>query len=272
MHITKVICGIFIVLFSLLNGVFALQGHEQHTHISDNSPLPQLDKEFLIVVHIVRNEEGEPGIQPGDISNNISPLNSAFAPIGVSFNICEFRYIDNFRYNDIIDERRDEMMAKYHVENRINLFMISEFDPDGNKCGDADLNGVTYKKHIGIVIKKGDCHNPTVFIHEMGHFFGLPHTFDTENGLELADGSNCETAGDGVCDTPADPYVDGNDESAYVNANCEFISNQKDSNGDFYDPDVSNIMSYYSKCRCSGFTDGQYRKMAENYQSNPFLW
>ncbi|MBL0071623.1 MAG: hypothetical protein IPP34_07360 [Bacteroidetes bacterium] len=35
----------------------------------------------------------------------------------------------------------------------------------------------------------------------MGHFFGLYHTFETQFGSELANGSNCATTGDLVCDT-----------------------------------------------------------------------
>jgi hypothetical protein len=40
--------------------------------------------------------------------------------------------------------------------------------------------------------------------HEVGHYFGLYHTFDYTGLCEGSDTSNCSTEGDYVCDTPAD--------------------------------------------------------------------
>ncbi len=40
--------------------------------------------------------------------------------------------------------------------------------------------------------------------HEVGHYFGLYHTFDYTGLCEGSDTSNCGTEGDYVCDTPAD--------------------------------------------------------------------
>ena len=93
----------------------------------------------------------------------------------------------------------------------------------------------------------------------MGHYFDLLHTFEG-NGSELVNGDNCEVAGDGICDTPADPFVP-NDEMADYMSGCTFINGKVDINGEFYRPDVGNIMSYYP-CSC-GFTTGQYIRMAE---------
>ena len=105
----------------------------------------------------------------------------------------------------------------------------------------------------------------------MGHYFGLPHTFSTSDGNELVDGSNCSTAGDGICDTPADPFVDGDDVSSYINGDDVFYYMGKDINGEYYSPLIGNYMSYYSGYRCE-FTDGQYKKMVESYNNNKGTW
>ena len=101
-------------------------------------------------------------------------------------------------------------------------------------------------------------------VHEMGHYWGLEHTFEG-NGTELADGSNCETEGDGFCDTPGDPYVPFTPSSEWE-TDCIFDWMGTDANGDFYDPDVGNIMSYYD-CACH-FSYEQYLHMANLYTNN----
>ena len=47
-----------------------------------------------------------------------------------------------------------------------------------------------------------------VLAHELGHNIGLFHTH--ESPKEFVDGSNCIQAGDRVCDTNADPNIQGN--------------------------------------------------------------
>jgi hypothetical protein len=94
-------------------------------------------------------------------------------------------------------------------------------------------------------------------------FFSLKHTFEG-NGSELVDGSNCTVEGDGICDTPADPYVEGEDLALYVDNTCRFISNKQDLAGNYYNPDLGNIMSYY-ECDTCGFTWGQLTAMAQAY-------
>ena len=228
--------------------------------------LPCLDRKFTIIVHIVRDSLGQPNITETDISSAISVVNQDFSPICVSFEICEFRYIDNFQY-DILDEQNEvpELEIKYHEKNRINMYLVQNTS-SGNSfamstIGDLDGGGIVIVKISG----------PRVYSHEMGHYFGLPHTFAGSG--ELVDGSNCSTTGDLICDTPADPFIDGTDGENYVDANCRFIDMQQDANGDYYTPDVGNIMSYYpDRCKC-GFTYDQFWIMANTYlNSNPKMW
>ena len=96
----------------------------------------------------------------------------------------------------------------------------------------------------------------------MGHYFGLYHTFETDFGLELEDGSNCDVTGDLVCDTPADPYIHPDTMSKYVDG-CTFIFMGKDANGAFYNPHTTNIMSYYP-CECGRFTTWTVFKNGRN--------
>jgi hypothetical protein len=227
--------------------------------------LPCIDKAFSLVVHIVRDSLSNPNVTEAAIQTSLAALNIDFAPICVSFNICEFRYIDNFAY-DKIDTKKEwpEIQKQYNLKNRINVYYAADVVKDNSPvCGFAELGGITFVNQYGIVIKK-TCLAGKTFSHEMGHYFGLKHTFEG-SGTELANGSNCATAGDEICDTPADPFKEGDPTSGYVDSNCKFISMKKDANGQYYNPLVGNIMSYYP-CSC-GFTNQQYLKMATVYLS-----
>lgn len=82
-----------------------------------------------------------------------------------------------------------------------------------------------------------------LFTHELGHSFGLLHTFEGNwlNGKEKIDGSNCLSKGDKICDTPADPDS-GSDTTKRKKIIESMIRYGKYSG---YTPDLKNIMSYY---------------------------
>jgi hypothetical protein len=235
-------------------------------------PLPLVNKQFLVVGHIVYNQDTIAGIDSIGIVNQLVAASKLFSPIGVSFTLCEVRYIYNFQY-DILDiKRTPELLSQNWVGQRINMFFVSDITGGlTGECGFADKGGITATQTVAVVIKtSGSCLTVPGYTiaHEFGHYFNLDHTFATANGMELVNGSNCATAGDGICDTPADPYVIG---ANYVDNGCTFTFTGKDTNGDYYDPDVNNIMSYYGKCICK-FSKGQYEKMAKYYLSNPIEW
>ncbi len=244
-----------------------------HSTGGEITPIPKVNKEFLIVAHIVTNEDSVAGITEAHILSELKVVNTYFAPIGVSFTICEFKYFYNYNYNSVNDRTQKELYTQARLDNRINMFFVEgHTEPGIAICGNATLGGINMPTTGGILILKGDCATSSTIAHELGHYFSLDHTFSPTDGLELVNGSNCATAGDGVCDTPADPYDESKSLSEYVNDACEFIYNGKDTNGDFYNPDVANVMGYYKKCRCPKFTHGQYVKMANYYLSHPVMW
>lgn len=228
--------------------------------IPQQSELPCIDKRFTVVVHIVRDSLGEPNITEADIQGHVDYINTLWDTICVSYEICEFRYIDNFQW-DTLEElggyRWEEMLTAHEQDYRINIFYVGGIEEPEGTAGFATLGGIA-SPGGSICMTKGG--GGGTLAHEMGHFWGLEHTFENAPE-ELADGSNCATAGDKICDTPADPYVQ-NSGIEYLTG-CVFTWMGLDPNGDFYDPDVGNIMSYYD-CSCH-FTYQQYVKMAETF-------
>jgi hypothetical protein len=251
--------------------------------LSDSvKPLTKVNKEFLIVVNIVRDVNGNSDVNTADIQTTLNQVNTVYSPIGVSFTVCQFNYIDNFQYdslvlNTIINGKKLELDPQYRLQHRINMYFISEPDLKPNEtspltppitCGYAALGGIA--EYGSIVIRK-TCIDVITIAHELGHFFGLSHPFDNTIP-ELANESNCSTAGDKICDTPADPYTTGNNINMYIDLNCNFIYAGQDANHESYAPDVSNIMSYYTPCVCLTFTHDQYESMATYYLSHLGTW
>ncbi len=248
--------------------------------LTKQSPLPCLNKTFSIAGHVVQIEGQEMDLEAyrSDIETAIEGLNKNFEPICVSFELCNLDLISNFQYDSLENNEWEEMQVLYNLDRRINMyFNTSPIKREPPVCGFASLGGIGLLENGGIVIA---CIDEGTFTHEMGHYFGLKHTFepgDSPTGMteELVNGDNCETTGDMICDTPADPYVELDTTTMWVDVEmgCRFVATMQDANGEYYKPDVGNFMSYYDpSCSC-GFTHGQYMRMVETCRAaNPSMW
>ena len=250
-----------------------------------DSSLPNVDKKFLFVIHITTDSLGRTLFDRGAVTeaglkNAVRSAGGFYSKIGIEFEAEDSIYvIENSSFDRMGSTAELDENAKLNAkDNRINLFIIDAFDRDLE--GAAGIAGGNFM-HIA----SGSANAGTI-AHETGHIFSLEHTFGTGDVLaaaagepfdstdELVDGSNCGTAGDFVCDTPADPYIfpsgDETEPVVYFE-NCIFVYDSVDANGHYYDPLPGNIMSYYSSsdCPCTSFlTDGQLRRVADKYYSD----
>lgn len=206
------------------------------------------------------------------IEDAITNLNSFFEPICLSFKICSVDTIlgsDYYNLEDLSDYH-GLLSLNNNIPKTINMYFVGSFPQKPWKAGEAtmpDPNTCIAGGEGFIYIKYQSISSSIVIPHEMGHYFGLVHTFQSG---EFVNGSNCLTAGDFICDTNADPYdiasLSDPNSTPTVDANCHYIEGKKDINGDFYVPPVSNLMSYYTNCACR-FTHEQYLRMALTYFS-----
>lgn len=225
-----------------------------------NKDLPCVNKTFNLQVHIVLDSFGTSSVSEADIRAAIAGASEKFAPICMSFQLCDIHTIVNYNFDSIPNLREyGELATKYAYARRLNIFICSELFV---KLGEMPIpiGGLAANSIFLASNSLG------ALTHELGHVFGLDHTF-AGSGAENVDGSNCTTEGDFICDTPADPYIWPEPMDRYIDGNCEFIGKMKDRNGQYYSPHVANVMSYYG-CPCSEFTRGQFLVMVNNYNTS----
>ncbi len=214
-----------------------------------------------IVFHVFHSSDSSLGATDSIIQRDLQAANEAFLVTGIQFYQCDstIHYYDDGLFNSASVRN---MNAQYRKDYVINIFYKGGVFYAGAYYGSSD-----HEKQF-IVMNSYVERSDKTLIHELGHFYGLPHTHATTGGnKELVNGSNCDVAGDLFCDTPADPILLGK-----VNQNCEYTSIQFDENGDQYDPLTDNHMSYSRQTCREQFTLEQIARMVYTHQQKrPYL-
>ncbi len=246
-----------------------------------NEDLPCVNKNFNVAIHMTVDSTNRPLYNSAQVDTILKKVSDYFSPICISFESCEFNVIENdyslgrIRNQPIlIKDQIKELNNRFAQRRRINIFFVDYID--ATFCGDSEFEGIYDAFNASVYIEL-ECNDKPAgqLAHQLGHLFGLLDTYDAES-IELVDGSNCATAADGLCDTPADPYgqeyISAEDRellenkeitNLYIGGDCEFIYEIRDPNGAYYQPDVGNIMSNYP-CKC-GFSREQLLLIVENY-------
>ncbi|MEM6343162.1 MAG: T9SS type A sorting domain-containing protein [Bacteroidota bacterium] len=211
-----------------------------------------------IQVHIGRPSTGQGGLSPIQIPFLLSELNAFYLTANIQFYECSaLNYIDDDVFYNFDYSEETALLNAHQVSNVLNIYFFASLTYNGgNLCGYSYL-----PPSADVVMMANFCStNGSTLIHEVGHYLSLYHTHGkTNSGTtdEYVDGSNCSSAGDDVCDTPADPNLFGR-----VDMNCNYTGNQVDAKGDPFQPMTNNIMSYaLSSCR-TVFTPGQFARVS----------
>ncbi len=213
-----------------------------------------------ITAHIVRTSRGNGGIDEKEALEAVEKMNRDFSSSSIGFEICKFNYINKTRFYKF-NKSDERLLNRNHVANTINIYFVNKI----YSVEEGSICGYTYyptRNRDYLIVSNSCVGNRTTLSHEMGHFFGLYHTHESQFGLELANGSNCVTSGDLICDTPADPGL----RVTNVTSNCEYIGLSLDAAKLFYNPPVNNLMSYSRKGCRNSFSQNQVEKMQINYK------
>ncbi len=222
---------------------------------------------FPIQYHIIRNSSGNMALPASETQVMTNILNNAYKNANIQFYSCSnVEVITNNNYFEL-DKSLESGLSVYDSPNAINVYVC-------NTINGGTIAGFSHYPWSGVnrIVFAKDYAKLSTVPHEFGHYFGLLHTHETYYGRELIDGSNCATAGDKLCDTPADPGLSDNT----VDCNCIYIGNQY-LNGLPYSPSTRNFMSYSRKSCRTEFTIDQidvvrsYANGERNYLINTRL-
>lgn len=201
-----------------------------------------------------------------DIYRQLQNMVNQYNPHGICFTLMGIRQINNTDYNIQDADDEESEMHDIRVVGNLNVFIHKKL-----LYGADSLNGIAYDipNTNAFISMKGmavsDTANLTTMAHEVGHVFGLYHTFETAYGAEsvarAGSCKDCEDDGDYLCDTPADP----DDEDAYLalntDASCMYTGTKLDECSSLYTPAVNNIMAYGRRNCRNTFTGSQGARM-----------
>ncbi|MDA8692447.1 hypothetical protein N9L92_00180 [Saprospiraceae bacterium] len=243
-----------------------------------------INKTFQVVAHVaVDSTMREPLYTQDTIEMILSEASTFFERICFSYRLCEYHVLENdytlgiIRSQPVSTEKRlTELRNRFSMRRRINIYFLESIE--GIDCGVGTYQGISTLLDANVFLER-KCEEGLAqqLAHQLGHVFGLLDTYNVDE-IELADGTNCTTAADRLCSTPADPfnqdYLSPQDSVRLLTqelvtdfvVDCTFVYELRDPNDDFYSPQVGNIMSGYP-CKCF-FTKEQLLLMVKNYKES----
>lgn len=282
----------------------SISGCDDSLSIYSNSPVSDIATKLVKIRWLLfSDDDGGNAIDHSLVKDQISVLNVNFYAYKFQFETFEIVEHSNTIINHAPRNDWEEEVQFYepyvrHQDSIINIFVTKEFgnwDENGFATFPFDLPRLDYKtfpERMGVIVINQRTITPdfkghkTLLTHEIGHFFGLLHTFqdnndcsneckesiNTNNTLVAQDAYN---SGDLIRDTPPHPSL--NDlpyhlDSCDVDFNATIFDDCSGLNFSGTYQNIINYMGYYRVCE-SEFTNEQVMKMhcfIENYYSEYF--
>ncbi|HEX2616509.1 MAG TPA: M43 family zinc metalloprotease, partial [Flavobacteriales bacterium] len=228
--------------------------------------------------HIVRRTNGTGGLSMQDLNIGLSYLNHYYLPAGIEFFWKGSPDVaNNDDYFDFDQTAPDSDVENTLVglfttaTNAVNVYFVDSVTTStGFVAGGYAYFPANVASSNRMVIRNDQLVGwPTgVFIHEMGHYLNLFHTFEgtsagpasanAENVPRSGVQANCSSRGDLLCGTHADPGANNN-----LLSGCIYTGTAMDINGITYTPPVENPMSYWDADCGDTFTGDQYTRIMQ---------
>jgi len=247
--------------------------------------------------HLVAEDDGTGRININNVLDQLCILNETFAEFDLQFYMNDgINEVNNSAIFGTVSSGRETLDMQFERDRQaINIWIIDDATPP-NTILDGRVLGYYEPSFDWVVVDKAFINgNGFTLIHELGHYFSLLHPFhgwgdegappydETFEGkpapmfapdpigfnrdkilTENADGSNCEIAGDMICDTPAEYLYF----TELDNTRCRYAKVMLDPKGEQINPDASLIMGYFLEGCVNRFTPDQVALMEADLQTN----
>lgn len=242
-------------------------------------------RDFPVKAHIVTRTDGTGGFNRSSLLAAVQKLNENYINANVRFVLLKgINTISSDAHYNFSSGSEVEFCGRWDEKGAINMYLFGSVKKQG-----SDVCGYSYYPNSSsatqgrdrIILRNSCVDGGSTLIHEVGHFFSLYHTHGSslvgpDKELVTRDRSlrNCEKAGDGLCDTAADPMILNK-----VDVNCNYTGSDVDPRGERYSPDPNNIMAYsvegcrirltkeqYARANYAALNMRSYIKMPQNAQ------
>ena len=230
-----------------------------------NYTSPLLIKVF---VRVIANDDGtQRAAEDTSIMKQLENMRQFYAAHNICFILAGLEQTNSTDLNNHNADTEENELTPHLISGLLNIFIHRTLTD--NK---GSLNGVAYGipgYYLSVVASAitqtgNNVGNRSTTAHEMGHCFGLLHTFEKKYGVEnirrSAPCSDCLNSGDLLCDTEADPHSDTYDTGDHI-TNCVFSDANKTQtcNGSelLYKMNPRNVMAYGVRSCRDLFTNGQ---------------
>jgi hypothetical protein len=225
--------------------------------------LPYPVKIFVVV--FADNDGSNVATTEADILRQIDNMRSFYAPQNICFILTGMEQVNSTDLNSHDTDSEAAELAPYLRNGTVTIFVHASLF----SAADGSWNGFAYDipNHYLSMVRSAlaSTTNLSTLAHEMGHCFGLYHTFQSrrdannntirENRARSGGCKNCDTEGDLLCDTDADRNNDDADISATT---CAYTGpTVSDACGSILAMEPTNIMTYGRRSCRDNFTNGQ---------------
>ncbi len=250
--------------------------------IAEHPELRSMIAKYVPVTCIlVADDNGIGRAREEQVLDALAKVNSYYSDQDMVFYIDEWRYKDNTTiYNTPASSAAIFQMKQIKDPNALNIFVTNTAD-DGNAESIGTVLGYYWPANDWIVMRKDHFNGlSNTLTHEIGHFFSLAHPHsgwecdpydpdkhgnpvnilwspcDASLPVEFQNKSNCQIAGDKICDTNPD-YNFGFGWSVGGDQCAPYTPVVMDPNGDTIDVVQNNHMGYFINCDNYMFTPNQ---------------
>jgi len=189
-----------------------------------------------------------------DLGKLLDDANSAFEKTNINFYPYDTLNVDYIQYYHLGNDKEGIEEGKafrkaYHHFYSLNVYIVDTLVGLQGTAPYCGINEDYYGFANWVILSNSNggidtLSNSFTFIHELGHHFCLLHTHHGKDDndedcvfkgdeVEFVDGTDCDSRGDLLCDTPADPNLS---QEGLVNSACMF-DNSKCKNRETFDMD-----------------------------------